>query len=132
MATIFSKIIDGQIPCHKVAESDTCIAFLDIRPLVEGHTLIVPKMEVDRLFDLPDELYQDLFVFAKKVAIGLKKAIPCLRVGVEVIGTEVPHAHIHLIPFVQESQMSFASDRMHFSTMEMEAIAENIRKEIRL
>src|ERR1700757_1761559 len=98
MPSIFSKIIAGQIPCYKVAENEFCIAFLDINPLKEGHTLIVPKKEVDDLFDLDNETYTHLLSFAKQVAVAAKAAIPCKRIGVVVLGFEVPHAHIHLIP----------------------------------
>jgi histidine triad (HIT) family protein len=98
MATIFSKIINGEIPAYKVAEDDRFLAFLDINPLAKGHTLIIPKQEVDYLFDLDDKLYADYFVFAKKVAVAMKKVIPCEKVGVAVVGLEVAHAHIHLIP----------------------------------
>jgi len=130
MASIFSKIIDGQIPCHKVAESETCIAFLDIRPLVEGHTLIVPKMEVDRLFDLSDKSYQELFAFAKKVAHAIKASYPCDRVGVAVVGLEVPHAHIHLMPISAMSDMDFANPKVQLDQNQLiysaQLIASNI------
>ena len=130
MASIFSKIIDGQIPCHKVAESETCIAFLDIRPLVEGHTLIVPKMEVDRLFDLSDKSYQELFAFAKKVAHAIKASYPCDRVGMAVVGLEVPHAHIHLMPISAMSDMDFANPKVQLDQNQLiysaQLIASNI------
>ena len=98
MASIFTKIINGEIPAYKVAENDNYLAFLDISPVANGHTLVIPKKEVDYLFDLDDHLYSGLQLFAKKVAIGLKNAVPCVKVGVLVLGLEVPHAHIHLIP----------------------------------
>ena len=98
MPSIFSRIIAGEIPCYKVAENDHCIAFLDINPLKEGHTLVIPKKEVDYIFDLEEDLYLELHTFAKKIAKGIEKVVPCNRIGVAVIGLEVPHAHIHLIP----------------------------------
>ena len=110
--TIFSKIIAGEIPSYKVAEDEKFYAFLDINPLAIGHTLVVPKKEVDYLFDLEDELLADMVVFAKKVAIAMKKAIPCRRVGLTVIGLEVPHAHIHLIPINKESDMHFGGQKL--------------------
>ena len=109
MPSIFSKIIAGEIPCHKVAESEEYFAFLDIRPLQEGHTLVVPKQEVDCLFDLDEETYSGLFSFTKQVAGAIKKAYPCDRVGMAVIGLEVPHAHIHLIPINKSNEMNFSS-----------------------
>src|SRR5688572_6702242 len=98
MASVFTRIVNGEIPCYKVAETEEFLAFLDVFPLAKGHTLVIPKKEVDYLFDLDDELYQRLQLFAKKVAEAVRKAIPCKRVGVAVIGLEVPHAHIHLVP----------------------------------
>jgi histidine triad (HIT) family protein len=126
MASIFSKIIAGEIPCHKVAESDHCIAFLDISPLREGHTLVVPKKEVDDLFDLDDDNYRELLMFAKKVARGLKKATACKRVSVAVLGFEVPHAHIHLIPINHEGEASFRNPKLKFSKEEFEATRSRI------
>lgn len=105
--TIFSKIAQGEIPCYKIAEDDQNFAFLDINPVAPGHTLVIPKKEVSYLFDLKDDEYQSLLSFAKKVAKGLEKAVPCKRIGVAVIGLEVPHAHIHLIPITTEADMDF-------------------------
>ena len=130
MASIFSKIVAGEIPCHKIAETDDYLAFLDVFPLVEGHVLVIPKKEVDYLFDLEDPLYQGLMQFAKSVAVGLKKAIPCNKVGVAVIGLEVPHAHIHLIPMNQVSDMNFSKPKLSLSTERLKEIAEKIRTEI--
>lgn len=124
MASIFTKIINGDIPCHKVAESETCFAFLDIRPLVEGHTLVVPKVEVDRLFELSDEAYQDLFAFAKKVAQGIKASYACDRVGMAVVGLEVPHAHIHLMPINAMSDMDFTNPKVQ---LDQEQLANSAR-----
>lgn len=105
MSSIFSKIIAGEIPCHKVAENDEFIAFLDINPKTDGHTLVIPKQEIDYLFDIDDEVLGRMMVFAKTVAHAIEKAIPCTRIGVAVIGLEVPHAHIHLIPISKESDL---------------------------
>lgn len=130
MASIFSKIVAGEIPCHKIAESEDYLAFLDVFPLVEGHVLVIPKKEVDYLFDLEDPLYQGLMQFAKSVAVGLKKAIPCNKVGVAVIGLEVPHAHIHLIPMNQVSDMNFSKPKLSLSPERLKEISEKIRKEL--
>lgn len=107
MASIFTKIIQGEIPCYKIAEDEHCFAFLDINPNAIGHTLCIPKQEVDKLFDLPKERYHELLEFARKIAIALEKAVPCERVGMAVVGLEVHHAHIHLIPISQMSEMTF-------------------------
>jgi len=125
--TIFSKIVAGDIPAYKVAESDDFLAFLDINPLAEGHLLVIPKKEVDYLFDLEDELYMELQLFAKIVAIGLKKAIPCERIGVTVIGLEVPHAHIHLIPINHIGDMNFSRPKLKFTPEEFAATAEKVK-----
>jgi len=125
--TIFSKIVSGDIQAYKVAESDDFLAFLDINPLTEGHLLVIPKKEVDYLFDLDDETYLELQIFAKIIAIGLKKAIPCTRIGVTVIGLDVPHAHIHLIPMNSVADMNFSSPKLKFSPEEFKATAEKIR-----
>lgn len=132
MSSIFTKIIQGDIPAYKVAEDENYIAFLDINPLAEGHTLVVPKEEVDYIFDLSDDILSGLHLFAKKVAKGIKKTVPCKRVGVLVIGTEVPHAHIHLIPFEEEQQMAITSERVTVATDKMEKIAYSIRHNIEL
>ena len=126
MSSIFTRIIKGEIPCYKVAESENCIAFLDINPLAKGHTLIVPKKEIDYLFDLDDELYSSLFLFSKKIAQGIKNTIPCLRVAVVVIGTEVPHAHIHLIPLNHMGDVNFSNPKLKLSTEEFKKIASEI------
>ncbi len=127
MATIFSRIIAGEIPSYKVAEEDRFYAFLDINPLVKGHTLVVPKQEVDYIFDLSDEDLAAMHVFAKKVARGIEKAFPCKRIGEAVIGLEVPHAHIHLIPIQKESDMLFSNPKLKLSDEEFKAVAEAIR-----
>jgi len=130
MATIFSKIAKGEIPSYKIAEDEKYYAFLDINPLVKGHTLVIPKQETDYLFDLDDDLLAGLMVFAKKVAKAIDKAVDCKRVGVAVLGLEVPHAHIHLIPLKTEADISFSNPKLKFSPEEFEAIAESIRKEL--
>lgn len=126
MATIFSRIIAGEIPCYKVAENDKFFAFLDINPLVKGHTLVVPKQEVDYIFDLNDEDIAAMHVFAKKVALAIGKAFPCVKVGEAVLGLEVPHAHIHLIPMQNEKDMLFSNPRLKLADEEFKAIAEAI------
>ena len=128
MASIFSKIISGEIPCHKIAESDKFLAFLDIRPLAEGHTLVIPKKEVDYIFDMDDDLLGELMIFAKKVAVLIKKAIPCERIGITVIGLEVPHAHVHLIPINSVADMNFARPKLRFSSDQLSATAKEICK----
>ncbi|MCJ0741372.1 HIT family protein [Pedobacter montanisoli] len=127
MSTIFSKIIAGEIPAHKVAEDEHYLAFLDVFPLVHGHVLVIPKKEVDYIFDMDDEHLAGLHVFAKKVAIGVKKAFPCKKVGVAVIGLEVPHTHIHLIPMNNVSDMNFAKEKLKLSAEELSADAEKIK-----
>lgn len=124
--TIFSKIIAGEIPSYKIAENDRFYAFLDIHPMSKGHTLVVPKQEVDYLFDLDDLLLGDMVVFAKKVARAIEKTIPCKRVGLMVIGLEVPHAHIHLVPIKKEGDMSLANPKLQLSPEEFEEIAAKI------
>lgn len=125
--SIFSKIINREIPGHIVAEDDRFIAILDIMPLVMGHTLIIPKNEVDYIFDIDDNTLADMQVFAKKVAIGLKKAVPCKRIGVAVIGLEVPHAHIHLVPMNTISDINFSNPKLKPSSEELAKVAESIR-----
>ena len=127
MPTIFTKIINGDIPCHKIAETDTCLAFLDISPLAEGHTLVIPKKETDNLFDISDQEYADLMLFAKKISAAIKKTIPCKKIGIAVIGLEVPHAHIHLIPINRVSDMNFALPKKNFSHEELAKTAQKIR-----
>ena len=130
MATIFTKIIKGEIPCYKIAEDDKFFAFLDINPLVKGHTLVIPKAETDYLFDLDDETIAGLHVFAKKVARAIEQAISCIRIGVLVLGTEVPHAHVHLIPFNDEAELNIKKPKLQFSEEEFQEIAPNIRSNI--
>lgn len=126
MSSIFSKIISGEISCYKVAENENYLAFLDIFPLRKGHVLVIPKKEVDYLFDLDDATYLGLMAFSKQVAISLKKTILCNRIGVTVIGLEVPHAHVHLIPINTESDMNFANTKLQLSKAEFEEIAKAI------
>jgi len=130
MASIFSKIVNGDIPAWKVAEDDHFFAFLDIFPVAKGHTLVIPKKEVDYLFDLDDETYVGLQLFAKKVAQGIQKAIPCKKVGVMVLGLEVPHAHIHLVPMQSEADLLNFSKKLSFTKEEMADITAAIAKEI--
>lgn len=127
MATIFTRIVSGEIPSYKIAEDDRFFAFLDINPLVKGHTLVIPKKETDYLFDLDDKTIGDLHIFAKNVAKAIDKTIKCIRVGVLVLGTEVPHAHIHLIPFNDESELNIKREKLKFSEDEFNKIAEDIR-----
>lgn len=130
MSTIFSKIVRGEIPCYKIAESDKYFAFLDINPLAKGHTLVIPKQETDYLFDLDDDLLAGLTTFAKKVALAIEKTIECKRIGVAVLGLEVPHAHIHLVPLQTESDISFSRPKLKLSQEEMESIAAGIRNHL--
>ena len=130
MATIFSRIIAGEIPCYKVAENEKFFAFLDINPLVKGHTLVVPKQEVDYIFDLSDEDLAAMHVFAKKVVCAIEKAFPCKKVGEAVIGLEVPHAHIHLIPIQKESDMLFSNPKLKLSDEEFKSIAQAINSSL--
>ncbi len=130
MASIFSKIVAGEIPSHKVAEDDNYFAFLDIMPLAEGHVLVIPKKEVDYIFDLDDETYKGLWAFAKKVAAGLEQAIECERVGIAVIGLEVPHTHIHLIPLQKFDTINFAKSKLKFSQDNLAKTAEKIRAKL--
>lgn len=127
MATIFSRIVSGEIPCYKIAENNDFLAFLDINPLSKGHTLVIPKREVDYLFDLSDEELAALMVFARKVALAIGKVIPCKKVGVAVIGLEVPHAHVHLVPINDLYDIDFRQPKLKISTEEFLEIAEKIR-----
>ena len=131
MASIFSKIVNGEIPAHKVAEDENYLAFLDVFPTAFGHTLVIPKKEVDYLFDLDDELYAGLQMFAKKVAVGLKEAVPCIKIGVMVLGLEVRHAHIHLVPMQSERDLLQFSEKTKFPPEEMEALAKLISEKIK-
>ena len=128
MPSIFSKIVAGEIPSYKIAEDEKFFCFLDINPMSKGHTLVIPKQETDYLFDLDDDLLKDMIAFSKKVAKAIEKAIPCKRVGVMVIGMEVPHAHIHLIPINKESDMSLSNQRVKLQQAEFEEIAKSIRE----
>ena len=130
MASIFTKIINGEIPSYKVAEDENYFAFLDIFPTAKGHTLVIPKKEVDYLFDLYDETYTGLQMFAKKVAKGLEKAVPCKKVGVMVLGLEVPHAHIHVVPMQSEHDLLNFADKTKFPPEEMEQLAKLIAENI--
>ncbi len=130
MASIFTKIIQGDIPCHKIAETDKYFAFLDISPLAKGHTLVVPKQEVDYIFDLEDEELSGLNLFAKKIAKAVEKSVECKRIGVAVIGLEVPHTHIHLVPIDNISDLNFANPKLSFTQEEMSEVAEAIRKNL--
>lgn len=128
MASIFSKIISGEIPSYKIAEDERCFAFLDIRPVAYGHSLVIPKEEVDYYFDLDDEYLADLNAFAKKVAKALKEVVPCERIGVMIAGLEVPHAHIHLIPMNSISDLSFTNPRPAISKEEMQELSGRLSK----
>ncbi len=130
MATIFTNIINGEIPAYKIAEDDNYLAFLDIMPLVEGHVLVIPKQEVDYIFDLEDEILAGLNVFAKKVAKAIDKAIPCTRVGVAVIGLEVPHTHVHLVPLNSMDDINFTRPKLSLSKEKMEEIQQKITSEL--
>lgn len=128
MSSLFSKIIAGDIPAHKVAETADYLAFLDINPLVEGHVLVIPKKEIDYIFDLDNVTYLGLMSFAKSVAAAIEKAIPCIRVGVAVIGLEVPHAHVHLVPLNDMDDLNFSRKKLRFSNEELAVTAEKIKK----
>lgn len=131
MASIFTKIIEREIPAYIIAEDEKFIAFLDVFPLAKGHCLVVPKEETDYLFDLDDETTAGIHVFAKRIAKAIKKVIPCKRIGVAVLGLEVPHAHIHLIPINQLSDINFGREKLKLEPAEMQDIAEKIRKELK-
>ena len=130
MSSLFTKIIKGEIPCYKVAEDDRYFAFLDINPLKKGHTLVVPKLETDYIFDLSDELLSGLILFSKKVAKGIKSAYPCNRVGVAVIGLEIPHAHVHLVPMDSMGDLNFKNKKLKFKPEEFKEIAKNISEKV--
>ncbi len=127
MASVFTRIIQGEIPCHKVAENDKFIAFLDITPVAKGHTLVVPKMEVDYFFDMNSDLLAEINLFAKEVATKLQRTIPCRRIGVAIIGLEVPHAHVHLIPLNTMADINFSAERLKMSHDEFAILAAEIR-----
>lgn len=126
MSSIFTKIVQGEIPCYKIAEDDKFLAFLDVNPNAKGHTLCIPKQEINKIFDIEDELYLGLMQFSKKIAIALEKAVPCKRVGMAVIGLEVPHAHVHLIPLNEMDEMRF-QNKVSLSKEEFEAIVKAIQ-----
>ncbi len=128
MGSIFSKIVAGEIPCHKVAENDYFLAFLDINPIKKGHVLVIPKNETDYIFDIEDKELAQMMIFAKSVASKIKSVFPCDRVGIAVIGLEVPHAHIHLIPINTMDDMNFANEKLNLSKEELASIAEKLRK----
>ena len=130
MESIFSKIVAGEIPSYKIAENDEFYAFLDIFPMTKGHTLVIPKKEIDYIFDIDDDILGRMMVFSKKIAAAIKDAVPCMRVGVAVIGLEVPHAHIHLIPINKESDMIFGNAKLKLTPDELNAIAENIKSKL--
>lgn len=127
MSTIFSKIVTGEIPCYKIGENDEFFAFLDINPITAGHTLVIPKKEIDYIFDIDDDVLGRMMIFAKKIAVAIKKTIPCTRIGVTVMGLEVPHAHIHLIPINKESDMRFSNPKLKVTPEEFKSIAEKIK-----
>ena len=130
MATVFSKIAAGEIPSYKIAEDEEFYAFLDIHPFTRGHTLVIPKAETDYLFDIEDESLGRMMIFAKKIAIAIKKAIPCKRIAVAVVGLEVPHAHIHLFPIIKEGDVHFGNPKLKLTTEEFMSIAESIKNEL--
>jgi histidine triad (HIT) family protein len=130
MATIFTKIIRGEIPCYKIAENDNYFAFLDINPLRAGHTLVVPKRETDYIFDLEDVYLSGMIVFSKKIAVAIKSAIPCNRIGVAILGLEVPHAHIHLVPMDTMEDINFRNPKLKFTTEEFKEIAAKISSKV--
>ena len=127
METIFTKIVKGEIPSYKIAETENCYAFLDISPIAKGHTLVIPKKQVDYIFDIEDELLGELMAFAKSVAKGLEKVVPAKKIGISVIGLEVPHAHIHLVPINEVHDIDFKKERLKFSDEEYKQLAEDIR-----
>ena len=129
MSSIFTKIVNGEIPCYKVAEDEHHLAFLDVMPIAKGHTLVIPKKEVDLIFDLDAEEYKSLWAFAQKVAKKLKAAVPCVRVGVAVVGLEVPHAHIHLVPMNEIKDLNFMNERLKFTPEEYQEIQQEIVKQ---
>ncbi len=126
MSSIFTKIVQGEIPCYKIAEDENFLAFLDVNPNAKGHTLCIPKQEIDKIFDLEDDLFLGLMQFSKKIAIALEKTIPCKRIGMSVIGLEVPHAHVHLIPLNEMNEMRF-QDKVTLTKEEFEAIAKLVQ-----
>ena len=130
MATIFTKIINGEIPCYKIAEDENYFAFLDINPLRQGHTLVVPKLETDYIFDLSDDQLKGLIIFSKKIAVAIKNIIPCNRIGVAILGLEIPHAHIHLVPMDTMEDINFRNPKLKFSQEEFKEIAAKISRKV--
>lgn len=130
MASIFTRIVQGEIPSYKVAENDDFLAFLDVNPLVEGHVLVIPKKEVDYIFDLDDKTYAGLMIFSKTVALGIKNCIPCKRVGIAVIGLEVPHAHVHLVPLNQMNDINFSREKLNLTPQQLAETAKKILESI--
>ena len=129
MSSIFTKIVQGEIPCYKIAQDDKFLAFLDVNPNAKGHTLCIPKQEIDKIFDIEDELYLGLMQFSKKIAVALEKAIPCKRVGMAVIGLEVPHAHVHLIPLNEMDEMRF-QNKVSLTKEEFDAIVKAVQSNL--
>ncbi|WP_300564605.1 HIT family protein [Flavobacterium sp.] len=129
MASIFTKIVNGEIPCYKIAEDENFLAFLDVNPNAKGHTLCIPKQEIDKIFDIEDDLYLGLMAFAKKIAIALEKSVPCKRIGMSAIGLEVPHAHVHLIPLNEMDEMRF-HNKTRLTPEEFEALAKKIQSNL--
>lgn len=128
MSSIFTKIVNGEIPCYKIAEDDKFLAFLDINPLAKGHTLVIPKLEIDYIFDIDDSLLGEMMIFAKKVGLAIEKTVECKRMGMAVLGLEVPHAHIHLVPINGIYDIDFNKPKLKFSNEEFVAIAEEVKK----
>ena len=129
MSSIFTKIVNGEIPCYKIAEDENFLAFLDVNPNAQGHTLCIPKQEIDKIFEIEDDLYIGLMQFSKKIAIALEKTVPCLRVGMALVGLEVPHAHVHLIPLNEMDEMRF-QNKVSMTKEEFQALAENIKQNL--
>ena len=130
MASIFTKIVNGEIPCYQIAETENCLAFLDVLPIRAGHTLVIPKKEVDNYYDLDDDLFQEVNALAKRVSAAIKKSVPCSRVGVAVIGLEVPHAHVHLVPINSLSDLDFTKERAKFTQEEFNSLAKQIAENL--
>jgi histidine triad (HIT) family protein len=130
MSSIFSKIVQGMIPCHKIAENDKFLAFLDINPLAKGHTLVIPKSETDYIFDIEDTTLAEMMVFSKRVALAIEKVIECKRIGIAVLGLEVPHAHIHLIPINGIYDIDFSKPKIKLTKEEFEELAQSIREHL--
>jgi len=130
MPTIFSRIISGEIPCYKITENEHFFSFLDINPIARGHALVVPKQETDYIFDLSDQSLSEMMVFAKKVARAIQKSVPCQRIGIAVVGLEIPHAHIHLVPISNLNDLNFSNPKLKLSKEEFETIAGTIRSHL--